>query len=176
MAAGASGGALGLVTNLLKLVFQWKRDKAEIDASKEAMRHDKRLELMQAENEFTRPSKKSFYLSRQLIFWDKKFGYETRKEVDHTAFNPFGDNRRMLTHYLTLAFCIVCLLWAIYPETIVYTQNFGENPKPFSLLWGFITFPVKPNTIIQVSTGSIVFGLLHLMSFIATFFFTQIRR
>ncbi len=176
LAAGASGGILGLITNGLRLIFQWKKEKAELDASTEAMRHQKNLEIIEAENEFTRPRIKKSSITRNIIWRDKKYGYERKKTLDNSSYNHLADSRRMLTHYLTLTFCAVCILWSIYPETLIHTKDYGENPEPFSFLFGLVTMPIKPHSVIQVSTGSVSFGLLHLMSFIAAFFYTQIRR
>lgn len=81
--------------------------------------------------------------------------------------------RRHIALVLTYTIAVVTILWALYPDVEIVTLN--RNPGTKTYLWGlFSTTVAKPITII-ISSGDVVFGVLHLVGTIVGIYATPDR-
>ena len=162
---------LGLLIRAIKIWLDWKKTKAQNELIKTSLDQNKPLPETHFDDLSTQEKRR--HKTRKRIYWlfGKKFGKETESDLHDTAWNPAVANRRMLAHTLVWTVCSISIIWAIFPKVTIHTLNYGDDPR-ISLLFGLVSWPLSPG-IIEVSTGSIVFGLLHLLTFIITCYFVQ---
>ena len=166
-----SGAILGSIIRFIKIWVGWKEFKANIKLQSDALQQSKPIPDYNPDDSGIEPRKENIKTNWIVWFWNRKFGYEHEKKIDDSAYNAAADARGMLSHILCATVCIIAIIWSIFPKVIIYTKDYG-NEERINILWGLISWPITPG-ILEVSSGSIVFGLLHLLTFIITCYFVQ---
>lgn len=81
--------------------------------------------------------------------------------------------RRFIAILLTLTLCAVTLLWALYPDVQIITQNRGAGVREY--FWGLYSTTFADPFTFVISTGDVVFGVLHLVGIIVGIYATPDR-
>lgn len=85
-------------------------------------------------------------------------GEHIEKVIDKPSFSfAFG--------LLCSTYCLCTLLCFIFPEVTVWTFNPDDEPRKFSVLFGFLEWQHKNNYVYEITTGGLGFSLLHPLSF-----------
>lgn len=96
--------------------------------------------------------------------------YEAAKDLRENPGSDFVSwTRRVLAWMFGLTFCSVVLLWAYYPDVIIYTAHSGGAHR--SILWGLLEWQTS-NYAKPVSSGSIVWEMIPFISMILGLYFT----
>lgn len=169
--SSGGGAILGLIIRLFRWLIEWKTKKAEFALRKTALDQNKGIPSVDFEGKKTRERRVNKSAKKIIWLFGLKFGFENEKNIYNSAWNPFNANRGMLAHAIVTTVCGISILWAVFPKVTITTLKYGEDGR-IDILWGLISWPVDPG-IIEVSSGSIVFGLLHLLTFIITCYFVQ---
>ena len=143
------GGAMGAAVKVLMSLVQARADAKKAQAAAQA---EIRLAELGKQNE-----------AREQILQSDTGGFSSV-------------TRRMLALSICWTFCAIAIVWAIFPTTIIHIPNTSDGWS-MSLL-GLIDFQGKPGVGgLSVSTGSIVWAMLPLMSMIlATYFTPTLKR
>ena len=81
--------------------------------------------------------------------------------------------RRHIALLLTYTLCTISILWSLYPDVQIITQNRGAGTKTY--FWNFYTSTFADPFTFIISTGDVVFGVLHLVGIIIGIYATPDR-
>lgn len=76
------------------------------------------------------------------------------------------------SRFYSVAFVMLCLTYSactiicfLYPDVTIHTFNPDDEPRKYSILWGFIAFERHFTQVYTISTGGLGFSLLHPIAF-----------
>lgn len=173
----SSSAVIGSLLKIWAAGIDSKRQQAADDRKanieEKAMLAGKLAELKQIENQAN--ANRTIKSEKE---WGMRFSESWRitlyKRVDdsNSMYNAVRSTRRLLALIIGTTLCLGFLIAILEPGLPLVTRNFGSDPKPIEVLFGFIRWTPSGNHTYVVTIGSLAYAMLYPLTTVLFYFFT----